>query len=347
MGARDVAQGIAWQAEHAARNDAPITARICLAQLAVMQGDTATGRRISTWPGAVIEDALPLRLAAAFHHLHLTGAEARLTPVYTGAITDQAAVDAAVLAVVRDHDAALLRWLDGPPQTNEAGRSASFIAALAWLSGRIGPRFEMNELGASAGCNTMIERYRYELGGVGFGPAGSPVRIAPEWRGPPPPAAEVTIAAISGCDRAPIDLADRAQALRLKSYIWPEQPFRLERLDQIIALAQASPPRLVRAEADAWVPVRLAAPQPAGVTRVFYHSIVWQYLAPEARARIEAALRDAGARASAQRPLAWVMLETNRATFRHELRVRHWPGPAGWTLLGEAQAHGAWVEWRG
>ena len=55
----------------------------------------------------------------------------------------------------------------------------------------------------------------------------------------------------------------------------------------------------------------------------------------------------AGNEATPERPLAWVMLETNRQTFRHELRVKYWPGPDDWTLLGEAHAHGAWVSWLG
>jgi len=46
------------------------------------------------------------------------------------------------------------------------------------------------------------------------------------------------------------------------------------------------------------------------------------------------------------RPLAWVQLETNRATFRHELTVCFWPGGEQGAILGEAHPHGAWVEWR-
>jgi hypothetical protein len=347
MGTTGVEQGIRWQAEHGLRNDAPITGRICMAMLALLHSDTATGRRIAAWPGAVMEDAMPLRLAAGFHYLHMTDGDRRLTPIYTGEVTDQAAVDAIVLAVTRDHDAWLLPWLDGPPQTNEAGRSASIVAALAWLSLRFGPSFEMNELGASAGCNTMIDRYAYDLGGVLVGPAGSTVLIRPEWRGPPPPHAPVQIVGISGCDQAPIDLTDPVQAMRLKSYVWPDNQYRLERLDRIIALAHQKPPALIRADAADWVEQRLATPQETGVTRVFYHSIVWQYIAADSRTRIEVAMAAAGAQATHDQPLAWIMLETNRQTFRHELRVRYWPGSEDWTMLGEAHAHGAWVSWLG
>ena len=67
---------------------------------------------------------------------------------------------------------------------------------------------------------------------------------------------------------------------------------------------------------------------------------------PEYKIALERAMQAAGAGATAQRPLAWVTVETNRATFRHELRCRYWPGGGGdWHLLGEAHAHGAWVEW--
>ncbi len=347
MGTASIEQVIRWQAEHGARNDAPITGRICLALQALMHSNTATGRRIATWPGAAMADAMPLRLAAGFHFLHLTDGDQRLAPIYAGEVTAQAEVDAILLAVMRDHDAELLPWLDGPPQTNEAGRSASIIAALAWLSSRTSPRFELNELGASGGCNTMIDRYAYDLGGVRFGPEDSPVLIKPEWRGSPPPANPVEIIAISGCDQAPIDLTDNAQAMRLKSYVWPDNRYRLERLERIIELACERPPTLTRADAADWLELRLAEPQVAGVTRVFFHSIVWQYIAPASRARIEAAMTAAGARATREHPLAWIMLETNRQSFRHELRVRYWPGPEDWTLLGEAHAHGAWVSWLG
>ncbi len=342
-----IAQGIAWQAEHCRRNGAPVTGRIVDAQLSLMASDAAVGRRIASWPGLPLEDAMPLRLAGGFHHLLLTGADQRLEPVYRGAITDQAQVDAIVLAVTADHDARLLPWLDGPPQTNEAGRSASFMAGLLWLSARLGPRFELNELGASAGINTMMDRYHYDLGGVTAGPPSSPMQIRPEWRGSTPPACPVEIVSIQGCDQAPIDLSDPEAALRVKSYVWPENTDRIARMDAALALAAQQRPDVVAADALDWVVERLAAPQPQGVTRVIHHSIVWQYIPAERRDAISAAIVAAGAQATPQRPLAWMMLETNRASFAHELTIQYWPDGQDRVLLGQAQAHGAWVEWMG
>lgn len=345
MDDRRIAEGIKVQAEHCRRNNAPVTAHIVEAQLALMHGPTLCGHRIARWPGLPLEDAMPLRLAGGFHHLHLTGADDRLGPIYKGEVTEQAEVDALIGAITRDHDARLLPWLDGPPQTNEAGRSASFMAALLWLSRRIGARFEMNEIGASAGINVMMERYHYDLAGVSVGPATSPMRIKPEWRGSPPPNACVEITQISGCDQAPVDLSDPEAAMRVKSYVWPENIDRLGRMDAAIALATEMRPNIVQADALDWVLERLSAPQEADVVRIFNHSIVWQYIPEERRQKIRAAIEAAGQHVTPERPLGWIMLETNRETFKHELMVKYWPGPDSWHLLAEAQAHGAWIHW--
>lgn len=345
MAITDVREAIAWQADHAEKAAAPCTARVVRAQLAILDTRTELARRIREWPGLSLEDAMPLRVAAGLHWLCLTGADLRLEPVYIGALTDQTTIDELVAAIAVDWDAKLVLWLDSPPQTNEAGRSASFMAALLWLSGRLGPRFEMNEIGASAGVNTMIERYSYDLGGVAVGPRSSPMRIKPEWRGPPPPAGQVEIVAIRGCDVAPVDLSDPAEALRLKAYVWPDAIERMGRIEAAARLAAEKPPVLERKDAGTFVEERLEVPQEPGVTRVLYHSVMWQYLPETTRRSITAAMEQAGARATADKPLAWVRLETNRATFRHELTVRYWPGGAEPVMLAEAHPHGAWVDW--
>lgn len=337
--------GIEWQACHAEEAGAPCTGRVVRAQLKVLDSDTATGRRMANWQGKVVEDALPLRLAGALHNLLLTGEDRRLEPVYAGLLTDQGQIDAIVLELVEKYDTRLLPWLDGPPQTNEAGRSWAFMSALKWLSERLGPKFAMYELGASAGVNTMMDRYSFDLGGVSAGPEGSPMRIVPEWRGPPPPGAPVEIVSICGCDQAPIDLADPAMALKLKSYVWPEVSQRIGRIDAAIALAAEKPPQIVHQDAGPFVDAMLAEPPQSGVTRVLFHSIVWQYIPLETRAAIETAMADAGAAATPDSPLAWISLETNRETFRHELRVRYWPGGKEAALLGCGHPHGAWAEW--
>ncbi len=343
-----VPKAIAWQAQHAEQNGAPGTARIVRALLALEDSPAATARRIHSWQGLSLRDAMPLRIAGGFHNLLLTGDEPRLEDVYAGRMSDQGQVDTLVRELVETYDARLMPWLDGPPQTNEAGRSASFAAALLWLAdGRSTAQFEFLEIGASAGINTMIGRYRYNLGGVTTGPRASRMVIEPEWRGSPPPASDIAFVDARGSDIAPVDLTDERQALRLKSYVWPEAIGRMARIDAAIALAERMAPDVERMDAGEWVVRELAhTPEPA-ITRVLAHSIMWQYLPDETQARIEASLQDAGGRATAESPLAHLSLETNRETFAHELKVRYWPGGEEVVHLANAHAHGAWVEWLG
>jgi hypothetical protein len=341
----DIRAAIEWQARHAEEAGAPITGRVVRAQAALLGGGTRLAARIAGWPGLSLEDALPLRVAGGVHFLHLTGAAPELAPVYAGEVTAQAEVDAIVRGVAERFDEALLPWLDGPPQTNEAGRSSSVMAGLLWLSPRIGPDFALLEIGASAGINTMMHRYAYDLGGTRAGPPGSPMLLRPEWRGAPPPQADVRIASVKGCDIAPVDLTNPEQAQRLKAYVWADAAERMARMDGAIALAQVEKPDLVAADAGDFVLRGLAEPQPDGQARVLFHTVMWQYLPQATRGAITAAMEAAGAAATRARPLAWVRLETNRTTFRHELTVRYWPGGDAWALLAEAHPHGAWVNW--
>ncbi len=341
----DVREAIEWQARHSEEAGAPNTARVIRAELAILDSDTATGRRMQHWHGLVLADALPLRIAGGLHWLYLSGEDRRLEPVYQGLLTDQSAIDAIVADMAEKFDAPLMSWLDSPPQTNEAGRSASIMAGLLWLSQGLGPKFELGEIGASAGVNTMMGRYFYDLGGVRVGPSLSRMKIAPEWRGPPPPEGEVELVAVRGSDIAPIDLTDPDQALRLKAYVWPEARERMARLDVAIAIAERSPPDLVRMDAVPFVREMLERPHEEGVTRALFHTVMWQYLPDHSKRAITEMMEQAGGNATAERPLAWLALETNRETFRHELWVRYWPGGEDAVQLATAHPHGAWIEW--
>ena len=340
-----VAEAYANQVAYCRANDSPITARVVAAIAAqlVRPAPGAFIERIRDWPGPPLGDAVPLRSAGGLHALHLAGAAPSLAPIYAGLPADDAAI---VGRAVREHEASLLPWLDGPPQTNEAGRSCSFVAAMLWLAAQgLPPRFECLEIGSSAGINLMLDRYRYDLGGVIVGPDDAAMRFDPEWRGPPPPDFAIGFAGLKGCDVAPVDLADPAQALRLKAYIWPEHTVRFARLEAAIAAARVRAPDLVAMNAADFVEQQLALPQPEGTTRVLMHSIVWQYVPREQQDRVTAAMAAAAARATPTRPLAWIALEANRTLLNHGLTVRHWPGDGAEHLLAAAHAHGAWLEW--
>lgn len=346
-GAGAVRTAFANQVAYCRSSEAPVTARI-VAALAALLDKPATdfARRIASWEGAPLADALPLRAAGGLHALHLAGAASELAPIYADADDIN---DAAIVAgVVARHEAALLPWLDGPPQTNEAGRSSNFIAAMLWLAEQgLAPHFDCLEIGSSAGINLMLDRYHYDLGGVQVGPEPGAIAFAPEWRGAHPPQRPIAIAGLKGCDVAPVDLTDPAQAMRLKAYIWPEHIVRFARMEAAIAAAREKKPNLVRATAADFVEAELKRPQAAGTTRVLMHSIVWQYVPEDQQMRVTTAMEEAGAEATHDRPLAWIALEANRTAHVHELIVRYWPGGEAGRTLARSHPHGAWVEWLG
>ncbi|UYY58117.1 DUF2332 domain-containing protein [Sphingomonas sp. S2-65] len=331
------------QAEYCTAMAAPITARVSRVLGTALSRDSRTGRRVLDWPGEPVADALVLRLVGGFHALHRRGVAA-LAPVFTGAETGEARVAAILQQVVAAHDGDLLPWLDGPPQTNEAGRSAGLMTGILHLARRYGPRIEVLEIGSSAGLNLLVGRYRFDLGGVTFGPEASPVEIRPEWRGPPPPDAPVEIVSARGVDIQPLDLLTDRDAERLQAYCWVDNADRQARLEKAIAMVRAEGVDLAQGDAADWLEARLAEPQAPGVTRVLMHSVVWQYLPQATQHRIAAGMQAAGARATSDRPVGWVMMEPNRNLHRQEVRVLGWPGDTPMQLVALTHAHGAWVE---
>ena len=202
-----------------------------------------------------------------------------------------------------------------------------------------------SELGASAGLNQVWDRFAYRFGDAAWGDPASPVVIAPDWQGPPPPLPAVTVAERAGCDRAPPDLERETDRLRLLSFVWADQTERKARMTAAIGLARAAGVRIETADAADWIEARLARPRPRRA-HVVFHSIFWQYLGPDAQARIRASLDAAGARADTQAPLAWLRMEGDGTAPSAAILLSLWPG--GETReLGRADFHGAWVRWSG
>jgi hypothetical protein len=332
------------QAQYCDAMAAPITARVSRALGAALNRETETGRRVLDWAGEPVADALVLRLIGGLHALHRAGADAALSLVFSGAVADAGAVETTVSGVVARHDAALLPWLEGPPQTNEAARSAGLMTGLLHVAQAHGPRIEVLEIGSSAGLNLLIGRMRFDLGGVMAGPVASPLVIRSEWRGPPPPDVPIEIVGTRGVDIAPVDVTVDTEAERLAGYVWVDAPERLSRIETAIAMVREEPVELAKGDAADWIEAQLAQPQEDGVTRALMHSVVWQYIPAERRARIRDAMAAAGARATPERPLAWLMMEPNRDLHRHEVRVQTWPAAQPMALVALTHAHGAWVE---
>jgi hypothetical protein len=329
-------------------NGSPFTARVLEAAWADRERGGALAELLPDWPRDAGADAVPLRLAGALHAMALDGSDAALAALYPprGSAWDAALGPPAVsnaLASQRERVAAYLRVA---PQTNEIGRSAALLPGFAAIAAHTGLPLATFEIGASAGLNQLWHRYRYELGGVRWGDASSPVLIRAEWRGTAPQLPpRIDIASQAACDLAPIDPQSDSAALRLLSYVWPDQRERLDRLRAAIALAQRLNVRVEAADALPWVQRALAAPR-QGHASVLYHSVMWQYMPGATRDALRATISTAGELATARAPLAWLAFEPPDADAQMLLTLTLWPGGQP-RVLARAHPHGRWIEWIG
>lgn len=326
--------------------------RLCRVLARELDGSTQTGRRILSWPRDPGGDALALRLCGGLHALVLTdrdaGADADLAAAYPPNDVDDDTLAEAVRGALARHDGALLCWLDGAPQTNEIARSAMLLPGFLAVARATGLPFDLAEIGASAGLNLIFDRFRFDYAGRTWGDPDSPVHLAPEIRGAPPPPldGEIKMLRRAGADIAPVDVRAPESRLRLSAYVWPDQPARLRRLEAALALASESCVPVETADAADFVERRLADRLP-GTVLVLFHSIMWHYMPPSAQTRIEALLDEAGGAATQAAPVAWLRMEGLPPGDDHAwLSLTLWPG--GQThRLAACDYHGRWLEWLG
>lgn len=338
----------AWQQqiEWCDANGSPFTARVLEAARADWQAGGALRELLPDWPGNALADALALRVAGALHAMALDGSEPGLAAQYPprrehfDAVHGQAAVSHAL----RTQAARVAEYLQSAPQTNEIGRSAVLLGGFAHVARATGLPLATLEIGASAGLNSLWQRYRYELGAQRWGDAASPVCIRCDWQAAVPELpAHIDVVSQAACDLAPIDLHAPGAALRLASYIWPDQRERLARLRAAIGLAQQSGLRVEQADALAWTARELARARP-GCATVLCHSMMWQYMPEATREALRACIAAAGAHATAEAPLAWLAFEPPGADVHFELSLTLWPGGAR-RVLAHGHPHGLWLKW--
>ena len=330
------------QVDWCVRLGSPFTARV----LTLLADDIASGGiaadLVGDWAGDPIADALALRLAGALHALVLQKAAPALASLYPPAVCARE-LGPALGDALSGHRSFVESFLRSPPQTNEVGRSGVLLGGFLLIARETGLRLRTLEIGASAGLNSLWDRYRYRLGGFAWGDPASAVELAPDWDGPPPPDASLEIARRRACDLRPVDVADPAQTLRLSAFIWPDQPERLARLAGAIEIARRDAFEVERADAADWARARLSEPA-GGTATVLFHSIMWHYMPDKTRADLVAILEQAGARATAEAPLAWLRFEPPAPTSKPELRLTLWPGGRD-RMLATAQAHGGGIRW--
>lgn len=184
-------------------------------------------------------------------------------------------------------------------QTNEAGRCATLLPALARIPGPLA----LMEVGASAGLCLYPDRYSYRFtvtGAVGaafaqsttLDPADGPsaVVLDCELTNVSVPERLPEVAWRAGIDLNPLDITDVDQREWLTSLIWPEHEARRERLLAAASIAAADPPHLVRGDLLDTVE-SLLAEVPAGTQPVVIHSAVLAYVDAEVRACFASLMR--------------------------------------------------------
>lgn len=341
-----VAEHFEWQAKACDELGSPFTASLCRLLIAKLDGSTRFGRRLLEWPGDPRADLPALRACGALHALARSGRAPYLREVYPPAEFGSERVWAALRVALSHHDEFLSSWLESPPQTNEVARSSMVLGAALTVAKLTGLPLALLEIGASAGLNLGFDQYRYDLGGGrSWGSSDAPLAIASEWRGEVPPLdAPLRVVSRKGCDRNPLDPASETDAARLMSYVWPDQMHRLVRLEAALRLAAESGRKVERADAAAWVEQQLGQTPERGSCRFLFHTVVWQYLPADVRARIEVALARAGGDATPGTPLAHFGFEADGAEPGGAMTLTLWPG--GRVIpLGRANFHGRWVEW--
>jgi hypothetical protein len=311
----------------------PFTAQLLTRMADDLETNGPVADLVGGWAGRPRADALSLRLCSALHAATLIGRDQALAAVYPAQDANwrmDAVWPLARAFLVRER-AWVAEFLKSAPQTNETRRSIGLLAAfLAFAQGWDGPA-DMLEIGASAGLNLNWDAFAYRTATWSWG-ANSPVVIDTDWHGPAPPVdAHLAIRNRAGCDLNPLDIRNEEQRLRLRSYVWPDQPERLARFDGAVALALERGVQVERADAASWLAEKLAA-RANDAAAIVYHSVFLQYPPPESRAAIRGAIEKAGAGASKAAPLVWVRLEPEalfggpRDSARMVIDFITWPG---------------------
>jgi hypothetical protein len=220
-----------------------------------------------------------------------------------------------------DEDALWPHFLEAVPhvalpasvQTNEVERSRALLPGFLEVARETGLPLRLLEIGASAGLNLRWDHFPF-------------LDVPPTIR----------VVERRGCDLNPIDPTLDESRAALLCFVWPDQTDRLQLLAEAIGIARYVHAPVDRCDAVDWLRIHLADSQP-GVATIVYHSVVMPYLAEEHRQNLQRLIEDAGSRASADAPLAWLSMEPGAD--QAEVHLTIWPSGER-RLIAKSGFHG-------
>ncbi len=336
------------QAEICETMGSNFTGALCRLFAANLTRETDVGALCLDWQGnpESSADNVPLRLCGGLHALVLSGRDEKLAAYYPPN-SNAPPPWSEILKILDTHCAFLVEWMKSPPQTNEVSRSAVLWPVFMEIAKRTNLPLRLLEVGASGGLNLQAHRFGYQLGDIRCGELGSALQLKPEWRGDQPNSYPVEIASQEGCDLNPLDPSDGEDILRLRSYVWPDQIERKQRMDAALKIAGDHPVKVEKADAVEWLERELSKLQD-GVCTVVFSTIAWQYLPKEARAAGEAVILTAAERTDRESPLCWVRFEADENSPGGGIRLQLWPDLSVHGLdksFGRGDFHARWIDW--
>jgi hypothetical protein len=352
---------LAFQGDACQRLGSPLYAALMERAAADTRAGGIIADLLAPWADQPRGAAIVLRLFGTVHRLALSGRAPDLARWYPSCggvapgdveASDTDAAWAAFVATCQDLRAEVEDGLTQPPQTNEVGRSVALRGGLDLTADLTGLPLRLRELGASAGLNLRPDQYRIGTTDGDRGPADSPVVFPDAWQGDLPAHASLEIVDREGCDIAPLDPASEDDALRLQSYVWPDQLDRVERMRGALQVAARVPARVVAMSAPDYLDDLRPVP---GVVTVIQHSVMWQYMSDEDRAAAQGELDRLRDQATADAPVARVALEPHRTEDDRDVDFHGLGFVVTWAcwphvdmqIVAHARPHGPPVAWIG
>lgn len=290
----------------------------------------------------------PNMLFAAVHWLLLEGADhdlAAFFPSVRGGSVDREDPYPYFCSFCVEHRREIIDLMSSRRvQTNEVRRAACLLPAFGTVVRRTEDTpLSLVEIGASAGLNLLLDRYRYDYGGgLQFGDTQSRVRLSCALKGSrdlPLQDPFPSIAMRVGLDLDPVDVLDPVATSWLRALVWLEQLERAENLRLAIELAKEEPPTLIAGDVLCILPGVLAE-VPRELALCIFHTYIYQQFPESARLQLETMVEEH----ARERDIFFISIEW-RARFPTVEIIVYRKGSRTHTLLGYCDSHATWLEW--